>query len=118
MAQQVVVSLVDDLDGGTAEETVHFALDGKTYDIDLSKVNADKLRGVFSEFIAVARKAPSNGKAPRVPPGAKLQTASRSKDELAEIREWARSKGMKCSDRGRVPNDVLEAFDARYNNAS
>ena len=44
MAQQVQVVLVDDLDGGKAAETVSFALDGVSYEIDLSAKNAAKLR--------------------------------------------------------------------------
>ena len=36
MAQKVTVTLVDDLDGGTAEETVEFGIDGVSYEIDLS----------------------------------------------------------------------------------
>ncbi|HEY1971308.1 MAG TPA: Lsr2 family protein, partial [Pseudonocardia sp.] len=48
MAQKVVVSLVDDLSGDTAEETVEFGLDGKAYEIDLSSANADRLRGALS----------------------------------------------------------------------
>ena len=48
MAQKVQVLLVDDLDGGEASETVTFALDGTSYEIDLSGKNADELRDVFA----------------------------------------------------------------------
>lgn len=44
MAQKVQVILLDDLDGGDAAETVSFALDGASYEIDLSAKNASKLR--------------------------------------------------------------------------
>ena len=40
MAQTIVVKLVDDMDGGDADETVAFGLDGKSYEIELSKKNA------------------------------------------------------------------------------
>ena len=40
MAQKVEVHLEDDLDGGPADDTVTFALDGKDYEIDLSTANA------------------------------------------------------------------------------
>ena len=40
MAHQTSVTLVDDLDGGKAAETVVFGLDGASYEIDLSKKNA------------------------------------------------------------------------------
>jgi hypothetical protein len=45
VAQKVTVSLVDDLSGDKADLTVQFGLDGKSYEIDLSNSNADKLRG-------------------------------------------------------------------------
>lgn len=44
MAQKVQVVLTDDLDGGDADETVQFALDGVSYEIDLSTANAEALR--------------------------------------------------------------------------
>ena len=45
MAQKVMVTLVDDLDGSEAGETVEFGLDGAFYEIDLSEGNAERLRG-------------------------------------------------------------------------
>ena len=44
MAQRVTVELEDDLDGGPADETLRFGLDGSEYEIDLSKRNASTFR--------------------------------------------------------------------------
>src|SRR5277367_3608552 len=55
MAKTVIVKLTDDIDGGDADETVHFALDGKTYEIDLSAANASALREAFKPFIEGGR---------------------------------------------------------------
>ena len=44
MAQRVQIILEDDYDGGSADETVSFALDGAEYEIDLSSKNATGLR--------------------------------------------------------------------------
>ena len=57
MAHKVVVTLVDDLDGSRATETVEFALDGKTYEIDLSSTNAGKLRDALACYTAAARRS-------------------------------------------------------------
>ncbi|MGH7866182.1 MAG: histone-like nucleoid-structuring protein Lsr2 [Candidatus Dormibacteraceae bacterium] len=54
MAQTVIVQLTDDIDGGEADETGVFALNGPTYEIDLS-ANADKLRAALATFIEKAR---------------------------------------------------------------
>jgi hypothetical protein len=40
----VQIILEDDYDGGSADETVSFALDGAEYEIDLSSKNASGLR--------------------------------------------------------------------------
>ncbi|CAO0837692.1 Lsr2 family protein OS=Streptomyces microflavus OX=1919 GN=G3I39_33275 PE=4 SV=1 [Streptomyces microflavus] len=71
MAQKVQVLLVDDLDGVEADETVTFALDGKTYEIDLTTANADKLRGLLQPYTKGGRRtgrAPGGGAPPAPPP--------------------------------------------------
>jgi hypothetical protein len=62
MAQKVTVALEDDLDGGPADETVRFGLDGADYEIDLSKKNAAAFRRQLAPFVDHARKA---GRGPR-----------------------------------------------------
>ena len=57
MAQKVQVTLVDDLDGSEAEETVSFSLDGAAYEIDLSEQNASELRSAFDRYVEAARRA-------------------------------------------------------------
>ncbi|NBU30581.1 MAG: Lsr2 family protein [Actinobacteria bacterium] len=55
MSRKIQVMLHDDLDGGNADETMSFALDGITYEIDLSKRNATALRATLSRYIKAAR---------------------------------------------------------------
>ena len=57
MAQTIVVKLTDDLDGGDADETVGFAIDGRTYEIDLNASNARALRATFQRYIDRGRRA-------------------------------------------------------------
>jgi len=57
MAQMIVVRLIDDIDGGEADETVSFALDGKAYEIELSKKNAASLRKLLAPYIESGRTA-------------------------------------------------------------
>lgn len=57
MAQRTVTILVDDFDGETeAAETIPFALDGVTYEIDLAAANAATLRETLAPYIEVARR--------------------------------------------------------------
>jgi Lsr2. len=107
MATQVQTTLIDDLDGSEASETIKFGLDGVLYEIDLSQKNADKLRKAIAPFKEAARKA--------TPPSKERSGGrSRSRNDLADIREWAKENGFAVSDRGRVARDVIEAYDAAH----
>jgi hypothetical protein len=108
VAQIREVRLVDDLDGDAADETVEFGIDGKTYEIDLSEANAAKLRDGLASYVAAARRSGSRRR------GGAGSTSNRrasvDREQNQAIREWARKRGMKVSDRGRIPAEVLEAY--------
>ena len=107
MAQKVQVLLVDDLDGVEADETVTFALDGKTYEIDLTTANADKLRGLLEPYTMGGRRTGGRASTGR---GKGRAVAGGNKD-TAEIRRWARENGHNVNDRGRVPAEIREAYE-------
>ncbi|GAA4871040.1 MULTISPECIES: histone-like nucleoid-structuring protein Lsr2 [Saccharopolyspora] len=111
MAQKVTVQLVDDVDGTVADTTVEFALDGVSYTIDLSDDNAAALRDSLASFVANARR--TGGRKRSGGKSAKQQssptTADRERNQA--IREWAREQGWQVSDRGRIPAEVVEAYD-------
>jgi hypothetical protein len=112
VAQKVTVSLIDDLDGDKADETVEFGLDGKSYEIDMSSSNAENLRDALASYVAAARRPGgrrrSGGAA--APSSAAARRPSVDREQNQAIRDWARKRGMKVSDRGRIPADVLEAY--------
>jgi nucleoid-associated protein Lsr2 len=105
MAQKVTVELEDDLDGGPADETVRFGVDGAEYEIDLSKKNAAALRRKLAPFIEHARKA---GRGQRRRGG---RTAS-SRERSADIRAWAKDQDIAVSARGRIPASAVEQYEA------
>jgi len=105
MAQKVQVLLVDDLDGGEADETVTFAIDGTAYEIDLSEANAAKLRDSLRPFVEKSRKAGSSTRKRR-------QRGASSRERSAEIRAWAKNNGIKVNERGRIPAHVIEQYEA------
>jgi hypothetical protein len=98
VASKTVVELLDDLDGGRADETVTFALDGVDYEIDLSTANAAALRGVLAEFVAHAHRAPSKARRTRVAKGAKVTPTGTSASMTAEIRRLASESAKKVSE--------------------
>jgi hypothetical protein len=107
VAKQTTVTLVDDLDGTEADEQVEFAVDGKVYEIDLSSANSARLREALAPFISAARRAGGRRRS-----GASVAPARPSSDreQNQAIREWAVDQGMKISERGRIPSNVLEAY--------
>ena len=110
MAQKVTVSLIDDLDGDRADETVEFGIDGKNYEIDLSGENAEKLRDALASYVAAARRPGGRRRASGPANTAASRRPSVDREQNQAIRDWARKRGMKVSDRGRIPADVLDAY--------
>jgi len=104
VVQKTFTELVDDLDGGAADETVRFGLDGALYEIDLSEPNATDLRETLAPFVTAARRVKRDGTA--------ATGRTRSADRSGEIRGWARANGYTVSDRGRISATVIEAFEA------
>ncbi|GAB3847329.1 Lsr2 family protein [Micromonospora andamanensis] len=114
MARQVITKLIDDLDGGEADQTVEFALDGVSYTVDLSDKNALALRDALAPFVAVGtRIGRSGGGVTRAIRGAAAAAQRNTRAENQEIREWAAANGYEISERGRIPVDVVEAFRNR-----
>ena len=109
--EEVTVALIDDFDGTEAAETVKFALDGKNFEIDLSKSNANEFRRALKPYVERARGArrttsTRNGK--RGPSG-----ASRRRTEgydRTEVRVWAKANRLKVAPRGRISIDIVEKW--------
>jgi len=111
--RQTMVTLVDDLDGSDATETVSFGIDGIAFEIDLSAANADDLRASLDSWVARARRA---GEERRTEPGTLtrsltvLPAAGESRNAL--IRAWAAENGHHAPARGRIPQAVVTAYKA------
>lgn len=116
MAKVETVTLVDDTDGTAADETVTFAIGGRDYEIDLSAVNAGKLREAFAPFVDKARVVRGAKRSSGSSSGAAGSTANRA--ETQKKRAWAIENGFTVSDRGRLPENVEEAYANRNRVAS
>jgi hypothetical protein len=109
VAQRTEIVFTDDLDGGPADETVRFGIDGTQYEIDLSKTHADELRSALEPFVASARRAAAaagggGGKRPA------RSAARRGGPSPSDVRAWARSEGIEVKDKGRVPAELVVKF--------
>jgi hypothetical protein len=112
MARRVetLVTLTDDLDGSKADRTITFAVDGTSYEIDLSKRNAAALEKALRPYVEAARKV----KTTRGRRGARRLTTSGRRTDLSDVREWARANGHQVSDRGRLPVSIIDEYDALH----
>jgi len=115
MAQKINVTLVDDIDGGDADETVTFALDGTSYEIDLSAANAARLRDTFATYVGSARRAGRGSGAGGARKSAgRRGGASLDRSQVQHVRQWARDNGLKVSERGRISADILAKYQAAH----
>lgn len=101
MAQKVVVTLSDDIDGSEAAETIAFGLDGKSYEIDLNEANAKKLRKALAPYVDSRPEAVEVGQGVQADGG---------RTRPAAVRAWAQANKMEVPARGRIPKRVYEAF--------
>jgi hypothetical protein len=113
MAKRVIHELIDDIDGKTADESITFALDGTQYEIDLSKKNAAKLRDAVAPFVAAGTRIGRGGITTARGRDPRGRAPARSdRDQNRAIREWAQSKGIDVSDRGRIRQAIVERYNA------
>ena len=106
MAQRTQVLFVDDIDGSEATGTVRFGIGGTEYEIDLSQAHKDELAAAVGPYVAAARKVAVARRPARTPRPAR--------HDQSEVRAWAREQGLKVSDRGRIPADVLAKYEAGH----
>ncbi|HZE30880.1 MAG TPA: Lsr2 family protein [Actinoallomurus sp.] len=110
MAQETIVRLLDDIDGKPADETVSFSIDGITYEIDLRTKNADKLRKVFAPYVEKARKAGARRAGRGAARGGRT---AHNRERAADIRGWAKEHGITINDRGRIPAEIVQAYESK-----
>ncbi|MET0695357.1 MAG: Lsr2 family protein [Propionibacteriaceae bacterium] len=106
MAKRTQVIMVDDLDGeemDSAGKTISFAHGGNAYEIDLTESNAKKLQEALAPYVAAARRV-----------GNRRSAVSTEKPDLPAMRAWAKERGIKVSERGRVSQDVQDAYRAAH----
>lgn len=96
--------LVDDLDGGEADLTIVFAVEGESYSLDLSNKNVDKFRKALAPYIEAAQKIKESRRS-------QVDQVAEEVERRQAIREWAERKGYEISTRGKIPQDILEAYN-------
>jgi type IV pilus biogenesis protein CpaD/CtpE len=107
VAQKIQTLFIDDLDGGPAESTIRFGLDGTEYEIDLNAKHAQALRGALDRYVSAARRGTSARR-----PARSGRKAAGVTLNSTEVRDWAKGQGIEVKDRGRIPAELLVKFKA------
>lgn len=116
MAQKQIIEYVDDIDGSEAVGTTSFGLDGRTYEIDLSETHREQLEKILQPYLTAGRRVGPLRRKPELRPG-QLQrpgTVLNHRVYLAQVRAWARGLGHPINDKGRIPEAVLQAYEAHH----
>ncbi|MDJ0005535.1 Lsr2 family protein [Rhodococcus fascians] len=123
MAKQVTTQLVDDIDGSVIDdesgETIEFAVSGVEYVIDLKTKNATEFHRKLDYYIEHATRVGGRKRRPSPAVAASTPTTStaatrRDPAQTRAIRQWAADNDYAISDRGRIPESIVEAYDAAH----
>lgn len=101
MARKVITEITSDLSGKKADETITFGLDGASYEIDLTKTEAGKMRDAVALFVAGARRVGGRHSPKKI-------------GNAKAVREWAKSQGLNVPDRGRIPTEVMDSYQRAH----
>lgn len=105
--RKVQVVLQDDIDGSEPAQTVHFGLDGKEYEIDLSAEHVAALREALEPWIAAGHPASTS----RIP---EPRSRPRRSPDTVDIRRWAERNGIPVATRGRISVDLRSQYEAAH----
>ena len=111
MAKRTIEVFHDDLDGSEGASTVKFGLDGKSYEIDLSESHEKELRKALEKYVSAATPVSTQGAAAS---GRRKYGTGPVRRDTKHIREWLRSQGVEISDRGRIPTDLMNRYNAAH----
>lgn len=106
MAEKKVIE--SDLSGRLDAERVTFGLGGTWYEIDLTDDERQALEKALDQYLAKGRKA-----APE-PPQRRKMVPTTTPEERDKIREWGRENGFEFAEYGRIPKEVMAAYDAAH----
>lgn len=115
MAQRTQVIMTCDVHDGEAEAatTVTFTVDGQAYECELCEAHLAEFREAMEVWSSFARPA-SRGRGNRSARPGRRTAGSDGGPAPAEVREWARAQGLSVSARGRVPAELLAAYEEAH----
>ncbi|MGY4651244.1 histone-like nucleoid-structuring protein Lsr2 [Mycobacterium sp. URHB0021] len=122
MAELLKKTIVDDIDQSEIAEgegeRIEFGYRGVTYRIDLKTSNVTKFEKVLAPYIKAATAASTSQRRSQVEKKTSARnrrsTVRSAKADLKVVRAWAHENGYSVSSRGRVPAEIVEAFQSAH----
>lgn len=114
VARKIVVQVTCDRCGREVEnETpIELSYSGVDYRTDLCQQHADELSRTLEPFISSSERLESRRRSGSGASSARRPTR-RDPAQVSAIRAWARENGYEISDRGRIPREIEDAYNAR-----
>ncbi len=107
VTDQLIVSLIDDVDRSTASVTVLFWPDGHRYEFPLSPTQATTLRAAMAPFVTAAQRADRHRRLTARHGPSTIPDPVRTQ----RIRSWARANGHVVARSGPIPKPVIHAYE-------
>jgi Lsr2 len=106
--QTVITTYTCDVTGELCENPVsyEFSWGGRDYGIDLSPTVASEFKELMDKYASKATALP------RAPKRTARNTTRSNAEDLAKIRAWAKANGLAVSERGRIPGEIMAAYEA------
>lgn len=105
MARREVTQIFDDLDNQPLDEAdvrvIRFAVNGTDYVLDVSEKNANRFYEIIGPYVEAARKVPSI----RTHKGATIAAY-----DPKQVREWAIRNGYTVARRGKLSQEIIDAY--------
>lgn len=101
-----MLRVCDVCEAPTTRDSIRFGWGSAFYETDLCDQHSEDLVSLIEKAIRTARRVGSDPKAPTVVP----VTRKRQRVDTAEVRAWAKGQGIEVSDKGRVPDSLIERY--------
>lgn len=111
VAKSTTVTLIDDVNGQVADETVNFSLDGVGYEIELTTEHAHQLRKEVMAWANAGRSVRAQD-----PSGPRIVRVATDQEERDAIRKWGALHGYEFLSRGRIKYHIIDAYRRRPKN--
>lgn len=108
-----ISTIADDFDGSTPAETTYFSVAGKDYAIDLNEEHAAELADALAKVDELMKDYTDKARPMGKSSTGTARRSSKSSQDAKAVRAWAQENGYEVADRGRIAQEIQEAYRNR-----